>query len=107
MLSKQDIQTGMIVFVLTVSIQEQVKRSADGSSYLLKNKISYYKHQVSDLKEQDQELKINASRWSEDCRIKDEDQRETACLEEITRVSVFIFVFFIGPCVQFLPSVLT
>jgi len=62
MLFKQDIQIGIMVFVLTVFIQEQVKRSADGWSYSLKNKISYFKHQVSDLKEQDQELRIKASR---------------------------------------------
>jgi len=58
MLFEQDIQTGMMVFVLTVFIQEQEKRSADGWSYSLKNKISYSKHQERDLKEQDQELKI-------------------------------------------------
>jgi len=54
MLFNQDIQTGSLVFVLTVFIQEQVKRSADGWSYSVKNKISYSKHPVSDLKEQDQ-----------------------------------------------------
>jgi len=34
-LSKQEqvVQTGMIVFMLTVFIQEQVKRSVDGWSY--------------------------------------------------------------------------
>jgi len=73
---------------------------------LLKNKISYSKHQVSDLKEQDQELRIKASRWSEECRIKDEDQREIICLEEFTRVNV-LSLFCLGPCVQFLPSMLT
>ena len=55
---------------------------------------------VSDLKEQDQELKIKAPRWSEDCKIKDEDQCTTVCLEEFTRVCVFFFTFIIGPCVQ-------
>jgi len=35
MLFKQDIQTGMLVFLLTVSIQEQVKRSVDGWSYFI------------------------------------------------------------------------
>ena len=35
MLFKQDIQTGMMVFVLTVFIQEQVKRSVDGWSYFI------------------------------------------------------------------------
>ena len=44
MLFEQDIQTGMMVLVLTVSIQEQVKKSADGWSYSVKNKISYSKH---------------------------------------------------------------
>ena len=60
MLSKQAIKTGRLVFLLTVFIQEQVKRSTDGWNYSLKNKISYSKHQLSDLKEKDQELKINA-----------------------------------------------
>ena len=60
MLFEQDIQIGVLVLVLTVSIQEQVKRSADDRSYSLKNKNSYRKHQVNDLKEQDRELKINA-----------------------------------------------
>ena len=98
MLFKQDIQTGMLVFLLIVSIQEQVKRSADGWSYLLKNKISYSKHQVSDLKEQDQELNVSRPRWSEVCRIKDEDQCMTICLEENTRVCV-ILLYFLGSCV--------
>ena len=80
MLFEQDIQTGMMVLVLTVFIQEQVKRSADGWSYSLKNKISYSKHQVSDLKEQDQEFKIKAPRWSEDCGIKDKDHCTTCLL---------------------------
>ena len=35
LLFKQDIQTSMLVFLLTVSIQEQVKRSADGWSYFI------------------------------------------------------------------------
>ena len=51
--------------VLTDFIQEQVKRSADIWDQSLKNTNSYSKHQESDLKEQDQELKINA-RWSVD-----------------------------------------
>jgi len=67
MLFNQDIQTGSLVFVLTVCIQEQVKKSADGWSYSVKNKISYSKHQESDLKEQDQ-----APRWSEVGDLKSE-----------------------------------
>jgi len=35
MLFEQDIQTDMRVLVLTVSIQEQVKRSVDGWSYFM------------------------------------------------------------------------
>jgi len=52
MLFEQDIQTGMMVFVLTVFIQEQVKRSAESWSYSLKDMISYSKHQGRNLKEQ-------------------------------------------------------
>ena len=101
MLSEQAIQTGRLVFWLTVSIQEQVKRSADGWSYLLRNKISYSKHQVSDIKEQDHELKIKAPRWSEDCRIKDEDQRMTICLEENTRIYVILSYSYRILCTSF------
>ena len=38
MLFEQDIQIGVLVLVLTVSIQEQVKRSADGWSYSIEEK---------------------------------------------------------------------
>jgi len=106
MLFKQDIQTGMLVFLLTVSIQEQVKRSVDGWSYFIEEQDQLLQassewSQRTRSRTQDQGIKVI-------CRlmIKDEDQRETFCLEEITRVCIFYFVF-IGPCVQFLPSVLT
>ena len=94
-------QVILLVFVLTVSTQEQVKRSVAGWWYLLRNKISYSKHQVSDLKEQDQELKIKAPRWSEDCRVKDDDQRTTNCLEEKHKSLRISFYILIGSCVQF------
>jgi len=64
MLFEQDIQTGLMMLVLTDFIQEQVKRSADVWDKSLKNKDRYTKHQESDLKEQDQERKNNA-RWSD------------------------------------------
>ena len=68
MLFEQDIQTGVLVLVLNVFIQEQVKRSADGWSYSIedirsatpnikwvisKNKKNKIKHQ-GDLQTDDQ-----------------------------------------------------
>uniref|UniRef100_A0A7C9CWZ0 Uncharacterized protein n=1 Tax=Opuntia streptacantha TaxID=393608 RepID=A0A7C9CWZ0_OPUST len=97
MLFEQDIQTSVLVFVLTVFIQEQVRRSVDGWSGSVTTKISDSKQQAIDLKEQ-------RSRTQDQCKVicrlmsKEEDQREIVCLKEITRVCVFYFVLFRTLC---------
>jgi len=113
MLFKQDIQTGMIVFVLvfvlTVSIQEQVKRSADGWSYLLKNKIAIYwrtRSATPSIKWVISKNKIKNSTCQDqgDMKFAESRMRINVWLFALkrTRESAYIFFYlFIGSCVQF------
>jgi len=108
MLSKQARQTGMIVFMLTVCIQEQAKRSdwwvmahIEDQDQLLywRSRSTALRHQVIDLKEQlnqDQDTKVI---W----RLQKQEWGSTYDWLPwgATRVCVFFLFIFIDSCVNF------
>jgi len=104
MLSKQAIQTGIIVFVLTVCIQEQVKRSDWLLMALIEDQDQLLQG-IKKLMSKNSWTKIKAPRWSEDCRNKDADQRTTDCLKEPQESAYFSLFILIDSCVRFAKSV--
>jgi len=98
MLSKQAIQTGMIVFVLTVCIQEQAKRS----NWLLRNKISYSKASS----DWSQRTANSRSRKQGDLHNWSYARMRINAIDfklpkKVTRVCVFFLVILIDSCVSF------